>query len=64
RYSDFNPDIDQVAAYGIGGLIAGKILAKAGFFAVILKFWKFIAIGAVALFSSFRKKIFGNKKEA
>ncbi len=63
RYSDFNPDIDKVAAYGIGGLIAGKILAKAGFFALILKFWKFIAIGAVALFSGFRKKIFGDKKE-
>ncbi|KAA5823559.1 DUF2167 domain-containing protein [Algibacter amylolyticus] len=63
RYSDFNPDIDKVAAYGIGGLIAGKILAKAGFFAVILKFWKFIAIGAVALFSGFRKKLFGAGKE-
>jgi len=63
RYSDFNPDIDEVAAYGIGGLIAGKVLAKVGFFAVILKFWKFIAIGAVALFSGFRKKIFGGNKE-
>lgn len=62
RYADFNPDIDEVAAYGIGGLIAGKILAKAGFFAVLLKFWKFIAIGAVALFSGFRKKIFGGGK--
>ena len=64
RYADFNPDVDEVAAYGIGGLIAGKILAKAGFFALILKFWKFIAIGAVALFSGFRKKIFGRNKEA
>ena len=63
RYSDFNPDIDKVAAYGIGGLIAGKILAKAGFFALVLKFWKFIAIGAVALFGGFRKKLFGGKKE-
>lgn len=63
RYADFNPDIDTVAAYGIGGLIAGKILAKAGFFAVILKFWKFIAIGAVALFAGFRKKFFGRKEE-
>lgn len=62
RYSDFNPDIDKVAAYGIGGLIAGKILAKAGFFALILKFWKFIAIGAVAIFSGFRKKLFGGGK--
>jgi len=63
RYSDFNPDIDKVAAYGIGGLIAGKILAKAGFFAIILKFWKFIAVGAVALFSGFRKKLFGGTEE-
>jgi uncharacterized membrane-anchored protein len=36
RYSDFNPDLDKVAAYGVGGLIAGKVLAKAGFFAIIL----------------------------
>ena len=62
RYSDFNPDIDEVAAYGVGGLIAGKILAKTGFFALILKFWKFIAIGAVGLFGAFRKKIFGSEK--
>lgn len=62
RYSDFNPDIDKVAAYGIGGLIAGKLLAKAGFFALLLKFWKFIAIGAVGLFSVFKKKIFGSKE--
>lgn len=62
KYADFNPDIDEVAAYGIGGLIAGKLLAKAGFFALILKFWKFIAIGAVGLFSVFKKRIFGSKE--
>jgi uncharacterized membrane-anchored protein len=38
RYADFNPELDEVAAYGIGGLIAGKMLAKAGLFAVLLKF--------------------------
>lgn len=63
-YADFNPDIDKVAAYGIGGLIAGKLLAKAGFFAILLKFWKFIAIGAVSLFSIFKKRIFGSKEES
>jgi len=62
-YADFNPEYDKVAAYGIGGLIAGKLLAKAGVFAVILKFWKFIAIGAVGLFSAFKNKIFGRKEE-
>ena len=63
KYADFNPEIDEVAAYGIGGLIAGKLLAKAGFFALILKFWKIIAIAVVGAFTVFKKKIFGTKKE-
>ncbi len=63
RYSDFNPDVDEIAAYGIGGLIAGKVLAKAGIFAVLLKFWKIIALAVVGAFSAFRKKIFGTKEE-
>ena len=62
KYADFNPDIDNVAAYGIGGLIAGKLLAKAGFFVLILKFWKVIAIAIVGAFSVFKKKIFGSKE--
>jgi len=64
KYAEFNPDVDEVAAYGIGGLIAGKVLAKVGFFALILKFWKFIAIGAVALFAGFKKRLFGDKTDA
>jgi uncharacterized membrane-anchored protein len=51
RYSDFDPSVDKVAAYGIAALIAGKVASKAGLFAklgVILvalkKFWIFIAI--------------------
>lgn len=55
RYSDFDAGVDEVAAYGIGALIAGKVASKAGLFAklgVILvalkKFWIFavIAVGA------------------
>lgn len=63
KYSEFDPDFDDVAAYGIGGLIAGKILAKAGFFAVILKFWKFIAVGVIALFGGVKKFFFGSKEK-
>ncbi len=62
QYDEFDPDIDEVAAYGIGGLIAGKVLAKVGFFAFLAKFWKFIAIGAVAVFGAFKKRIFGSKE--
>jgi uncharacterized membrane-anchored protein len=31
-YSEFNPSIDEAAAYGLAGLIAGGLLTKAGFF--------------------------------
>lgn len=66
RYADFNPSMDKVAAVGIGGLIAGKVLAKAGFFAkagvLLAKFWKVIAVGAVALFAGVRR-LFGRKEE-
>jgi uncharacterized membrane-anchored protein len=55
RYSDFDPGLDQVAAVGIGGLVAGKVLAKAGFFALLLKFWKIIAAGVVVAFGAVRK---------
>ncbi len=60
KYSDFDAAIDDVAAWTIGGLVAGKILAKVGFFAVILKFWKIIIVAIIALFKPimnlFRKK--------
>lgn len=61
KYTEFDSSVDNVAAWTIGGLVAGKILAKVGFFALILKFWKLIAIGAVAAFSAI-KKFFGFKK--
>lgn len=62
-YFDFNPDVDEVAAWTVGGLVAGKILTKVGFFAIILKFWKFIAL-ALAGGGSFVIRWFkGRRKE-
>jgi len=62
RYADFNPDIDKVAAYGIGALIAGKVAAKLGLLATILllfkKFWLLAILGVGGFF----KKIFGRKE--
>ena len=63
RYSDFNSKTDNVAAWTIGGLVAGKVLAKVGFFAVIMKFLKFILLGMAALGSAIWKYIRGRKKE-
>lgn len=67
RYADFAPSTDKVAAYGVGALIAGGILAKAGFFKVLLVALlaakKFVIIGAIAVVSFF-KRIFGKKDSA
>ena len=40
RYTDYVPGVDKVAAYGIGGLIAGKLLSKAGLLVLALAFLK------------------------
>ncbi|MFB6455286.1 DUF2167 domain-containing protein [Chitinophaga sp. Hz27] len=66
-YADFDPKVDKIAAWTIGGLVAGKILAKVGFFAVILKYigvlWKFLVVGVMAVIAFIRKKILGKKDE-
>ena len=62
-YGEFNPDVDEVAAWTIGGLVAGKILVKAGLLAGVLKFWKLIAIGIIAAGSFIWKRLRGKKQE-
>lgn len=65
RYGDFNPDLDEVAAYGIGGLIAGKVLLKTGLIAklglVLAKSWKIILLAFAGLAGVFGK--FFRRKE-
>lgn len=55
RYADFLPGTDKVAAYGIGGLIAGKVASKLGLLAIALVFLKkgWVLI-VVALAGAFR----------
>ena len=57
QYKDFDSSTDNVAAWTIGGLVAGKVLLKVGFFA---KFWKIIMIGLVAVGAGI-KKLLGKK---
>ena len=66
KYGDFDSSIDEVAAWTIGGLVAGKVLAKVGLFAVIAKFGKLIFFAILGFFGTFRKKLsnlFTKKKE-
>ena len=62
RYSDFDSSIDKVAAIGIGGLIAGKVAAKVGLFAVFAKFGKIIILGIIGIFVAAKKFLFGGSK--
>lgn len=59
RYTDFDPAYDKVAAYGIGGLVAGKLALKAGLFAKLLK--PLILVGVLAC--GFVAKLFGKRKK-
>ena len=67
RYVDFDPDVDTVAAYGIGALVAGKLAAKAGLLAklaplllVFKKFGIFIVVGIGA----FVRQLLGRAKKS
>jgi len=64
KYGEFNSSTDKIAAYGIGGLIAGKLAAKVGLFAVIAKFGKLIAVGAIGLFLMAKKFLFGESRSS
>src|SRR5262245_56264858 len=65
-YGDFDPDLDKVAAYGIGGLIAGSLAAKAGLFAKLLVLLKVaikpIIAGAI-VGGGVISRVFGRKKQ-
>lgn len=60
RYEDFDPSIDKVAAYGIGALVAGKVIAKTGHLAAALiflkKFGVLIVIGIGVLLGKYFKR--------
>lgn len=63
QYADFDSSTDDIAAWTIGGLVAGKVLAKVGFFAVLLKFWKVGALALVGAWAALKKYFFGKKDQ-
>jgi len=67
RYADFKAGTDKVAAYGIAGLIAGGVLAKAGFFKALwigLLAAKKLVVVAVVAIGAWMKKLLGGRKAA
>lgn len=64
RYSDFNPGVDKVAAYGLGALVAGKVVAKTGLLAAALVFLKKFGVLIVVGIGAFFKRLFSRKSTA
>ncbi len=67
RYENFDPAYDKVAAYGIGGLVAGKLALKAGLFAklgvLLLKFLKPLLVVLAVAGAALVKVFSGRKKD-
>lgn len=62
-YGEFDSKVDDVAAWTVGGLVAGKVLAKVGFFALILKNIKLVIIALAAVGGGVWRFITGRKKK-
>ena len=63
KYEQFDSSVDKVAAYGIGGLIAGKVAAKVGLFALLAKGGKLVFVAIAAAVAGLWKLITGRKKK-
>ncbi len=67
RYADFDESTDKVAAYGIGGLIAGGVLLKTGLLGkigiLLLKFIKPVLVGLAVLGGAIWKFFSGKKDQ-
>ncbi len=62
KYSDFDPDLDEVAAYGLGALVAGKVIAKTGLLAAALIFLKKFGVIILLAIGAFVQRLFKKKK--
>ena len=66
RYADFDSKVDDVAAYGIGALVAGKVAAKAGFLklllGVILAGKKFVILAVIGIGALIAKLVKGRSE--
>ncbi|HZH37595.1 MAG TPA: DUF2167 domain-containing protein [Flavisolibacter sp.] len=63
RYEEFDSKVDDVAAWTIGGLVAGKVLAKVGILALLLKNIKLVILAIAGFGGAIWRFITGKKKK-
>lgn len=57
RHEDFDPNFDNLAAFGFAGILAGKILTKVKVVPFIFKWLKWVIIALLGLFTLFKRKL-------
>jgi uncharacterized membrane-anchored protein len=62
-YEEFDSNLDEVAVWTVGGLVAGKVLAKAGILALLLKNIKLVLLAFAAIGGGLWKFLSGRKKD-
>ena len=67
KYTDFDSTKDLISDISVGGLVAGGLLAKTGFFAkigvLLLKFWKLVVALFVGIGALVAKVLKGKKRD-
>ena len=54
---DFDPNFDNLAAFGFAGILAGKVLTKAKVVPFIFKWLKWVIIALLGVFTFFKRKL-------
>lgn len=57
RHEDFDPNFDNLAAFGFAGILAGKVLTKVKVVPFVFKWLKWVIIALLGTFTFFKRKL-------
>lgn len=57
RHEDFDPNFDNLAAFGFAGILAGKVLTKVKVVPFVFKWLKWVIIALLGAFTFFKRKL-------
>ncbi|WP_291728519.1 DUF2167 domain-containing protein [Bernardetia sp.] len=57
KHEDFDPNFDNLAAFGFAGILAGKVLTKVKVVPFIFKWLKWLIIALLGVFTFFKRKL-------
>jgi len=57
RHEDFDPNFDNLAAFGFTGILAGKVLTKVKVVSFVFKWLKWVIIAMLGIFTFFKRKL-------